>query len=47
MAGGAGGRALSPCSVCAECKTLPGEFDKGAGRGDAGERDSGSQSIKR
>jgi hypothetical protein len=47
MTGGAGGRALSSCSLCAACKALSGEFDEGARRGDAGERDSGSRYIKR
>jgi tetratricopeptide (TPR) repeat protein len=47
MTGGDGGRALSSCSVCAACKAIPGEFDEGAGRGDAGERDSGSRYMKR
>jgi hypothetical protein len=47
MTGGAGGRASSSCSVCAAYKALSGEFDEGAGRGDAGERDSGSRYIKR
>jgi hypothetical protein len=47
MTGGTGGRALSLCIVCTACKTIPGEFDEGTGRGDAAERDSGSRCIKR
>jgi tetratricopeptide (TPR) repeat protein len=43
---GAGGRALSSYSVRAGCKVLPGESDEGAGRGDAGERDSSKLMYK-
>jgi hypothetical protein len=44
MTGGTG-RVLISCRVCLACTAHPGEYDEGAGHGDARESNSGSQYV--